>query len=237
MKKHLSVLYLAARSTLLPVLAVLTLMGVLEATAFWLVLHGGELLPLRGAWEMSRIPFIAAVALLAVCLLHLRVGTGATQGYTLRRLRVRERTVTLWWWVNAMVSLVLFWAVQTGVAFLLSSRYAAATAPAFVNPQTVLMGFYQVDFLHGLFPLGELTLWVRNGFLLITLGLCMARAPGQLREARKPAALFAMIAVTVVMLPSGMGQTTPTLILCMICFFLLSYGLYQLFGPGEEVPA
>lgn len=237
MKKHLSVLYLAARSTLPPVLVALTLMGLLEAAAFWLVLRGGELLPLSSVWEISRIPFIAAVALFSVCLLHLQVGTGATQGYTLRRLRVKERTVTLWWWVNAMLSLVLFWAVQTGVAFLLSSWYAAVTDPAFVNPQTVMMSFYQVDFLHGLFPLGEITLWVRNGFLLLTLGLCMARAPGQLREGRKPVALFAMIAITVVMLPSGMGQTTPTLILYLICASLLAYALYQIFGLGEEVPA
>ncbi|NCB63265.1 MAG: hypothetical protein EOM52_06560 [Clostridia bacterium] len=237
MKKHLSVLFLAVRGTLPPVLAALILMALLETGAFWLVLRGGVLMPLVEVWTKSRIPFIAAASLIAVCLLHLRVGTEAAQGYTLRRLRVKERAVTLWWWVAALVNLTVLWAAQLGMALLLSHWYAAATDPAFVNPQTVLMGFYQVDFLHGLFPLGEIPLWVRNGFFLATLGLCVARAPWQLRTGRKPVAMFAVLAITVVMFPSSMGQTMPITVLCLILFFILLYALYQLLGPGEEETA
>lgn len=233
MKKHLSVLFLAARSTLLPVVGVLTLMAAAEALAFFLVLRTGAARPLAEVWGKSRIPLIAALGLCAVCFLLAGVGSRSTQGNTLCRLRVRERTVTLWWWLNAALCLVLLWAVQVGLAFLLSSWYAATADPAVVNPQTVFLTFYQIPFLHGLFPLAEGNLWARNGFLLAALSLCAAKTPSLLRRGRKPFALISLVTLTIVLFPAEMGRSNTSILLCMVYFFVLFYSFWQIFAKEE----
>ena len=235
MKKHLSVLYLSVRSTLLPVLITLVLMAAGEALAFWLAMRGGGM-PLSEVWTKSRIPLIAAAALLAVCFFHFCVGSGGAQSNTLLRLRVKERTVTLWWWLSAAGSLALLWAAQTIVAVLLCVWYGAATDPGFVNPQTTFLAFYQVSFLHGLLPLDDVAVWIRNALLLAALSLCIARVPSQLRSGQKPAAAGTLAMLVIVMFPAVLGRINSAMVISTVAFFVLFWAFWKLFDT-EEVSA
>lgn len=58
-----------------------------------------------------------------------RVSGGRT-GYTLRRLRVREQTVGVWFAVYGAAVLVIYWAFQTGWALLLCRLYLYRADPA-----------------------------------------------------------------------------------------------------------
>ena len=133
MKRHGSVLMLAARGSLGKALLVCAATAAAELGLFWAALgraaeRAAELAALppeeaayrqmENAWSLeqvftdSRISWVFALGLLALCaILCLNGGglSGGRTGYTLRRLRVREQTVGVWFAVYGAAVLVIYW--------------------------------------------------------------------------------------------------------------------------------
>ena len=200
MRKHLSVLALAARGTVCRVLLITVLAAVAAGALLWLVPaqeHVGSVmgadgtetalyqpcafsaLPAKtGATAVCAAGFAAVLAVLSLngC------GYGAHTGLTVGRLRIREGAFCTWWAVYSGVCLLFYWAVMAAVfPAVLQARMAVWTLPPYyweaytVGRQTMLLTVYSGSFLHHLLPVRDALVWVENG--LLTVLCAMAAAP------------------------------------------------------------
>jgi hypothetical protein len=218
MKKHLSILGLFARQSLLPVLGILLLMCGMQAISFHFSLRdalvayqadvGGGfpqlevLLPHAAVYAYFALGFILITALL--CLNGCQFRTKS--GYTWRRLSVSEHTVFLWQWLYNMLIYLLLWLVQTVFTFALCRYYLTAAPEAVLGTQTLFLAFWRSEYLHALLPLADVTLWVRNGLLLISLGLAAAIFPYKQRRGRYSGSAIALIPYTLITFERGIGE-------------------------------
>lgn len=176
MKQHLSVLALAVRSAFYKVAALCLAAALAQIGLCLFFLQQtlpGATLSLEQLASTLSFTWIARVAFLAVCAVCLRFGCdfgGSRCGYTLRRLRVGERTAVLWAAVSNAGMLALLWASQLAVVLIAN----LLCRPAESDPQALLIAFYRCHYLHALLPLRETSLLIRNLAMLLALALCCA---------------------------------------------------------------
>ena len=154
MNKQLSVMGLAARASMVPVLIVSGLTALAVGTLTYLANpeHTG------GAAGVGAAPLAAAVGYLMVMVMLCLggCGFGSQTAYTVRRLRLREELVDLWWAAYHAAMLLVLWAL-------------VATA-ALLGMQLV----YSDSFLHHLVPLADAAVWVTDLALLMANALAAA---------------------------------------------------------------
>ena len=91
-KKHLSVLMLYVRSSIIPLLGMLVLIGSIQTGLFlWRMNRGANSLEAVIQSAHLKAVLMSGFLLLAAFLYRLNGG-----GYTLRRLRISERAIFLW---------------------------------------------------------------------------------------------------------------------------------------------
>ena len=208
MKKHLSVLMLAVRSSIYKVLLLALATGAVQAGLFWAAKEKTGMteaaqdmlrtVNLETVLESSHIYLAAGIGfyLLCVILCMTGCGFGSKVGYTLRRLAVKERTTTLWWAAYNTCCFGIFWMSQILVMVLLCRWYGMEAADGTFGPQSVFLAFYRDGYLHSLMPMAEVSRWVRNIILCVCLGLCTATFSYQLRRGKKGVAIFLLAAGT-----------------------------------------
>lgn len=209
MRKHLSVLMLAARSTVYKVVGLLLIMAAVQAALFRFALQNDESSGLELLITQSRVPLVCGVCFLILCALLSLTGCelhGSKLRYTLQRLSVDERTTVLWWAAYNIICLIIFWGVQLAVVLLLCRIYTAQADPARVSGQTVFLAFYRNKFLHSLLPLGETSRYIRNVLLIVGLGVSSACFSFRLRHGEKGIAVIVLAAAAVVFFPQTMGS-------------------------------
>ena len=227
MKKHLSVLMLAARSSVFKVLALLLLAAGLEGLALWLTLARSSSwscpVSLEGLIESSHIGWIMAAALVLLTAILCLTGCefGSKQGYTLRRLRVSERSVFFWQSAYNAVCLLGFWAVQTGVALAFSAWYAANAPAGEVTGQTVFLAFYRSGLLHSLLPLSDWLRWLGNLLALLGLALASAQFPVRQRRGGWGKGVVFMLVFTIALFDRDMGSTGSDGVLIGLSFLVI----------------
>ena len=173
MKKHLSVFVFMSRYMLWPTL----LVSVLGAAATFWRLHSAldEAIAGYGGFgggffDAAGIVVKIGVTLLAVLLmLPLRERSGVQPGYTLRRLRVSERTAFLWQGAAAGMALFIFLMVQGAVClfyglWLQNNGYGSA------GNMSLLVAMVTSTPTHAMFPLGDWPVYIRMAAVLFTLG-------------------------------------------------------------------
>ena len=247
MRRHLSVLALWARGTLGWVLGVLAAMAAAETALFWRVLAGSKgetpagidgLLAASGVYWACAIAFVMVMALLVFSGCEFQ---GSRLSYTLRRLSIREEAAVLWQAGYHLICLLLFWAVQTAVLLGLCLWYTRAADPAYVSGQTVFLAFYRIGLLHGLLPLEDWGLYLRN--IVFLLALAVDGACAGLRQRRGGSAamplFLALLAVWFVpdrfAMAGGLDAG-----LAMACAGLIPLAIdlaYLRTGRGEEAAA
>ena len=172
MRRYTSVLMLGARGVVLPLIAILLLMGAAEAGLVFLELSSGW--SLEWFWQESHVvwAYRAALVLLAVtCCIHVSGLGGSRVYYTMHRLRITEWTVTVLLGLCYGAVFVVLWAVQVGILTAVTA-YNAARAGAV--PQAVFLLSWNDDFFHAMLPLDQWTGYVRQ--LLLALGMGMSCA-------------------------------------------------------------
>lgn len=254
MRKHLSVLALAARGTVWRVLTVTLLAAVLSGALLWLipaqepdaviVAPDGTETPQYELVDFCKLPgrtgaAIACAAGFAALLAVLSLngcGYGVKTGCTVQRLRVGEGSLCLWWALHYAVCVLFYWAVMAAVfTAVVKLRIDAWTPPPYsgytIGGQTLLLTMYGGKFLHHLLPLRDATVWVEN--LLLT-ALCAAAAAqfshAQRRGHFSIAPLLAL-ALTILSFFFPMGSST-TLLVCLVTALALGITLCQ-FQKGE----
>ncbi len=177
MKKHLSILMLAARLTIFKVIGLLAVMSGVQVALFLSVLNRYPKGKLTSLLSDSHSGMVAVAGFILLCVLLGSSGSGSGGSksvYTLRRLSVTELTITGWWVLyNCLVCLV-FWLWEALTMLGLCLIYAHWAPESMVGPQTIFLACYEVDFLHKLIPLQDVSGWVRNGVLVVGLGICSA---------------------------------------------------------------
>ena len=111
----------------------------------------------------SRAPVVCAVGFTAIVAVMCLTGCGygVKTDYTVRRLRVREKTACLLWAGYHAAMLLFFWAVLalTLYGVLLHSQGKVPEWYGQVGPQTMMMLCYTDTFLHHLMPLQDPAMW------------------------------------------------------------------------------
>lgn len=181
MNRYLSTVGLYARSNLYKILLITLvtalLAGVLvyyypvgqEANAYYVDLDGNRM-PytytepyLDDVIGLSRAPVVCAVGFTAIVAVMCLTGCGygVKTDYTVRRLRVREKTACLLWAGYHAAMLLFFWAVLalTLYGVLLHSQGKVPEWYGQVGSQTMMMLCYTDTFLHHLMPLQDPAMW------------------------------------------------------------------------------
>lgn len=209
MRKHLSVLALAARQTMGKVLALLAVMAAAETALFaWAMSQGLTRVimdnetgpaPVEDLFDFGKIGWIYRIAMALLFTLLLLSGTelrGGKKGYTLRRLRISEAAAVLWEGGYNALCFLLLWAVQAALALGFCLWYAGTLDQAYVSGQSAFLAFYRSGFLHGLLPLADVSRWVRAFACLISLGLTTAMFGYYQRNGSKGIAAFVVLVLT-----------------------------------------
>ena len=253
MRKHLSVLALAARGTVWRVLAVTLLAAMAAGALLWLVPaqeHVGSVmgadgtetalyqpcafsaLPAKtGATAVCAVGFAAVLAVLSLngC------GYGAKTGLTVRRLRIGEDSLCLWWSLYNAVCVLFYWAVMAAVCVaVVKLRIDTVQMPYgsyTPGPQTLLLTVYSGSFLHHLLPLRDAAVWLENLLLTVLCAVSAARFSHAQRRGSFSIAPFIALALTVGSFFFRMGSST-TILLCMVTAAALGITMTQ-FLKGE----
>lgn len=182
MKKQLSVFALHTRAALGRLALVLLGMLALDAAAYVLFGLRGFRASLTGSELVTALRVVFSLGLL-VCQLLLAscFGTGSRYGYTIRRLQISESQVLLWSSVCNALCFTCVWCVQL-MASVGTAALHAADARYAEGAQGIFVDFYRSDFLHGLLPLADGYLWVRNGSFVLALGVLTAYMQLGLRQ-------------------------------------------------------
>lgn len=190
MKKYLSVCMLIVRSSIYPVLGVL--LGTVAANGVLFFLDGWNEPDLYQA-VCSIITMSAGLLLLTVFLASALCKGKGQLTYTMRRLRISDKTV---FWLQAgynAVCFALYFMVQALSFVGMSLLYLNAHPEA--GHQTLFVTAYQYELFHVVFPLENAMGWVCNGILIAGLGICTAAYPFRQRRGRKSICTFLMVGV------------------------------------------
>lgn len=241
MKKYLSVLAIAARSTILKMTALLLAMAAAEAGLFWRLWNkpvSEQLITPEELIDRSGIPLVCAVAFVLLCVVLSLVGnefSGSKTRYTIQRLSVREEvSVSLWAFYDA-ACFTIFWAVQLLIALLLCRLYVSGLDPAYWNEQTIFLAFYRSAFLHSLLPLAETSRWFRNGALLLGLGTAAASFTCRQRRGQRGIAVVVLAVVTLVTFSREMGRADSDVAVLLFALAVSAVSLYGIWrGKDKE---
>ena len=193
MRKHLSVLGLAARGAVGRILLITVLTAALAGALLYLVpaqtpsqstvYPDGKVVETYTPSDYCYLPSRTGVT--AVCAVGLAgvmtvlslngCGYGTKTDLTMRRLRIGEGAANLWWMALNAVCLLFYWAVMAAVTVLVLQLRIRNIVPdnALYTPgrQTLLLAVYASSFLHHLMPVRDTLVWAEDGLLL---ALCPA---------------------------------------------------------------
>ncbi len=242
MKKHISLLSLYARSSLLRVLLLLLIMVGAE---LWRFMGEVERMPddvhalagesIEQLFIDSRIPLIfgAFFLLLTVLLCLPGCSFGSKTAYTFDRLSVSEKSI-FWWQVayNAAIYMI-FWGVQTGTALLCCQIYCLGAPSSAVSAQTVFLAFNCSSFLRSLLPLRDFMLWGRNFLLVFALALSTARFPVNRRRGKFAASVIFMVPAAFFFC-EPLGDYTMSSIMVTLTVCVIGGVLWAVYTKEEE---
>lgn len=240
MRGYLSLLMLAARSTVYKISGLLLLMGALEMALFYRLLQKSSVHPegLEGLIDLSGIPIVCGGAFLVLCLILSLNGYesgGSKIRYTLQRLSLSEEAIALLWSVYYLACFLIFWAVQLFIILWLGRLYVSAVDPAYINEQTIFLAFYRNSFLHSLLPLEETSRFLRNGALLLGLSLGAACLPFKQRRGKRDIAMSFLAVFTFWVFPQEMGRFGSDAWIWLLALSLAGHSLYYiLWGKANE---
>lgn len=169
MKKNihptLSFLALLARASIYRIFFVLAAMIFVETALFFGYLRrAGGYAPGSNFYNhLLFAVFLAALGLIFFLLMWTEAVMGDAGRHTLQRLRISGAGV---FFIEAFYNLFCLLMVFIVQIWLAIGMLSIHTKDA-VSPQHLFLAFYQVEFLHCLFPMAEIWKWLRNVLLLL----------------------------------------------------------------------
>lgn len=194
----LSIWALLARSSIYKISAALIMVTAAQWALFSGMLRHAE--SLGGRESLDRMLNVAAwpgflISLgTAYCILALTQGRmDDRSSCTLMRLRLDRTAIFGIRTAYNVFCLTAVFAVQAALAVAMVRLYGQAAGREGVLAQTMFLTFYRNRFLHCLLPLAETGKWVRNGLVVLALGMEAAGGTGKKRAVMQTV-LFAAVA-------------------------------------------
>lgn len=242
MKKYISIMMLAARSSIYKVIALLAASAAAQLVFFYVRMRQA-----KGYiflfWESEPMIFsngmalIFGISLVVLCMILLYPECeygGSKIQYTIRRLQVSEKNVFFLWTIYHVMILFLFWAVQLLTGYIICRIYMAQPEAALeTDIQFLFLSFYLNDFLHSLMPLHEISLHVRNVLLLLGLGFAMSDFSWRQRCGKRGYLLILLLAITLIFFKHGVGYLVSDVIISMIASGCIIYSILEWKGESE----
>ncbi|MEG2000242.1 MAG: hypothetical protein RR053_02445 [Evtepia sp.] len=231
MKRYLSVVMIVARTTIYPMIGLLLLMSMVDVAVFqWMLqrmVAGGGICSLEVLIQQSKIEWIWAATFVILCAFLEAAeteGQDSKSRYTMRRLSVDEKVISLLWCGYNVICFVICFALQIVTVLLLCDMYASTVDPVFWNEQTTFLAFYRDQFLHSLLPLDEISLWIRNIALMWMAGACIANISSD--RPMRSVAYHAGIYLIVIGFPQYIGRTGANVfmtVFAVVCFVAIVF--------------
>lgn len=254
MKERLSVVMLAARGTVYKVILLMAMTGIVQMAAFyiwmvrWISPDALWLASIEIGMRDSLVVPMAGVSFVILCaILCLNgLGAGSKSVYTLRRLAISEKEVLCCMAVYNTLIFLLFWMSQALVMLGICRMYEWL-APAFcaqngvpvsarlVGPQTVYIAFYRHKYLHSLLPMAEVSRWIRNLILVVSLGICTTTFPNSLRYGKKGIGILILVVLTLGMFCGTAGVIERDIVSGLIALAVgIASACFALGGAEDE---
>lgn len=173
MKKHISILKLAAANSFYKILAVTGLTLILEFILFAVSAMRFSDPALEAVFTGSGIPLGAGIGAAVIFVMLYMPWTnekGSRPLITLRQLRIKDSAAAAWIALYNFCVFVVFWALQL-FAVLLMSRVFLNTTGTDGQAQIIFLAFYRTGFLHSLLPLSDIMRLIRTIMDIILLSV------------------------------------------------------------------
>ena len=244
LKKYTSVFGLFAKSSILKILLVISIMAAVQVLVFTSgfgksidAYEAGLTFPhVETLIGRSRLDVICGAAFLAVSVMLCLPGTSFSSktGYTLDRLSVSQRAVFFCQAIyNLFIYFILF-AAELAVCFGLCAYYAKNAPEELVGDQSIFLAFYRNSFLHALLPLSDVMVWVRNGFLLLALAIATAEYPYKQRHKKLGFSAIAMVLFTVVFFKTDIVNSFNTILIIVVSVINVIEMCYNFFSEDNS---
>lgn len=231
MKKYTSTLMLYAHSTIFHLLGILVLTGIAEITLFF---HAADpSLPLEEVFFNSHISWICGISFL-LWTITLSLPTCSKSGYTIRRMQVTPCMLFLCHTIYNALCNVLFWSFHVCLLLILFHRFGTGTDVDLFGPQSILLAFYRIHFLHSLLPLADWTLYIRNGCFALLLGAAAAYPLFCRGSISSQITMAAFFLVLLWLFPTSMASSNMNLVLSVLSVICLSIFIWIAKSPHEE---
>ena len=233
MRQHRSVFMLFVRSSIYPVLGLMSVMSVLQIVLFRLAMESGLYQNLEDTIAGSKIHFVLYVAFWILMGWENWMDTTSSSqvDYTWKRLRVPEWTVPVWRSVCSGMWFLSLWLMEGLLVLGLCSWYLSVREVE--SAQALLLACYRSEFLHSLIPMREWTRWARNLALVVGFGVTTGGCIG------KPDKAQIILSVTCggvgsVMFLSPMGNSSGDAALTVFALFMAFVSVIRWNLRGEE---
>lgn len=222
----LSLWALLAKGSFYKVLTVALLMAVTETALFCHGLRGGLGAPFELKIEESRIHFVFLAALGMVFFLLIRMnGILDREGrYTVMRLKVTQVQFFVIRTAYDALCLLMLFALQVGLVLCFAGIYRRTPGMP-QGPQMLFLAFYRNEFLHCLLPMAETGKWVRNGLMLLAMGMEEAGGIGK-RYRVTQVSVFVMAAAWFAV---RVGPTWQDMVCCLVYAVVMAADLLDLY--------
>lgn len=221
MKQYISLMMVAARSRLWQVVLITAGTCAVQIALFQRHLSGLSQENWSTSLSEGDFVFPLTVGLMLVCLSLASFGMewgGSKLGYTLRRLPCGEERATLVFALHHFLCLLIFWGGQMGAAWFIATRYNDYLIQNGLGQVWPLILFYSNSALHGVLPVQDWPIYIRNVVMLATLAMAAATCSYHWRRGSKPFTVLPLSAFTGLSFPAATG-------------------MFGLPGPGSGLPA
>lgn len=233
-RKHLSVLMLYARSSIVPLLCTMILVAGIQTGLFlWELQRGTTALEAAIQPDYFKGVFICGIILLVAFLYRMNGG-----GYTLRRLRISERTVFLWHVLSCFLCFVILWMAEIVVLTALCRYYLTQEIASGLSNQALFLAFYRNPFLHSVLPLESVSRWVYLIFAFASLAFVTAGAVVRKRygrNIRNNAPLSMTVVAMLFYFVRPLGSLASDVMLSLFHVAVILYSLWDVWFNAEEV--
>lgn len=233
-KKHLSVLMLYIRSSITPLLCTVILVAGIQTGLFlWELQRGAAALETAMQPDYFKGAFIGGIIFLVAFLYRMNGG-----GYTLRRLRISERTVFLWHVLSCFLCLMILWMAEIVVLTALCRYFLTQKVASGLSNQALFLAFYRNPFLHSVLPLESVSRWIYLFFAFTSLAFVTAGAVVRKRygrNIRNNAPLSLTVVAMLFYFVRPLGSLASDVMLCLFHLAVILYSLWDVWFNAEEV--
>lgn len=232
--KHLSVLMLYIRSSIMPLFCTAVLVASVQTGLFlWELQSGAVTLETVIHPDYFKGAFIGGCLFLVAFLYRMNGGS-----YTLRRLRVTERTVFLWHALSCFLCFLILWMTEVVFLTVLCRYFLTQEVASGLSNQALFLAFYRNPFLHSVFPLESVSRWIYLFFAFAALAFVTAGAVVRKRygrNIRNNAPLSMTVVVMLFYFVRPLGSLTSDVMLCLFYLAVILYSLWDVWFNAEEV--